>query len=1280
MKNTLAVIGVSFELPNIKNWKDLKEALSSQHSFVGEMPESRLKEIHDAFGPVQMARVGYLDQIDQFDNEYFGFTERESLRAFPEHRLFLTNAMRAFYHAGYNETSLKGSKTGIFYTATKSEYYNYANVSDLTFNSFDFVKGIEATKLAKFLDLRGPVLSINASCSSSLVAVNVARHSLMADECDIAIVGGVKTSALTHDSSLGNVVHSKSGHCRPFDKDADGMINGEGAVFFVLKKYEKAIEDGDTILAEIRGIGINHGGSQISSLTAPSSNAQKEVMLHAWKDADVTADKVRFIEAHGTGTILGDPIEIEGIKQAIKESGTTTEKQSCALSSFKGQIGHLDYLSGLAGLLRLVAALNFKMIPGQSNFNELNEHFDLKESDLYISRESEGWESNDGVRIGGVSSFGMTGTNVHMVVAKKDHYPTNDLKNKVVNYLQISQKNKEKIIKYKDYLIGKIKELDSAEAINNLCLKLNKVFQVDKENQGIIYTSKDSLISALKSQPVVKKQKIVLLLDLDVCEYSKDFIQSVFTENVLFKNQWNEHVGLSVEKIVDAAVLNILFQFTFYKYLFERLGGQLKFITPKEDTVLNELIKSKINVEQITKEYISSKPKSTFDEKAFKGYLKSNLATQDIVIIDCSINNKKRFDDLGLNLKIIDGKIRDIDRYNLYSLILESDRNPLELGFNPVSNNIDLPFFIPKSFWPTITTSKKNTNETFLEKSDIKNKVIAVWTEVLETDEIKEQDDFFEIGGTSLTGMDMVDELEKVFTGVKIPFDNIYNISTVKKLVEYVFLQLNNSPLESNKESEEIIELDKNEIEQIVRKVWSSILEIDDFKNDEDFFDLGGSSLSALDMIDDLEKSIKGVKLEYEDIYSCSTIGKLVEKISEFISKKEPSGFITNKVINSADRAREYQSLIENLKGQDYFKVVPGNILITGSTGLLGTAMIDYLLNHTKANLFCLVRKKNYESAVERFWSLFGTHFQFIDRSRIRVIEGDLTEVNLGLKGNDKRLPSIDMIFHAGGSPQFMSQKTVENHINFLGTKNLVDWANNNGIKKINLISTIGVIGKVMPPQVECFYETDGNLGQESANLIHGASKLKAEQYIKDHYRYEYKIFRISNIGGRYENGQFLTNLDTNLMWLRLKSLAKLECYSEELLDHSSSVAFIPVDVLVEMVAEIAFRNIEKLNVFHLRKRVSFSNGDVLSALQKAGWHKKKMLQKDFEKYLNDNNQKMNYHKVANKDTRFSLHEEATDVVVAKLNLDKLLEIDTPLYLERLINTNLKLNNIKVAL
>lgn len=1288
MNDSIAIIGVAFELPNIKNWNDLKNSLSDNTSAIGEMPEERLKEIQNALGNLQMAKAGYLKEIDKFDNEYFGFTERESVKTFPEHRLFLTHAMRAFYHAGYCEASLKGSKTGIFFTASKSAYYKYGNVADMSFGHVDFVNGIEGTRLAKYLDTRGPVISINTSCSSSLVAINVARQSLNDNECDMAIVGGAKIVTIPQRATVKNVVHSKKGECRPFDQEADGMVNGEGAIFFVLKRYEKALRDGDAILGEIRGIGINHGGGRISSLAAPSSDAQKEVIMQAWEKAKIDPGKIRYIEAHGTATILGDPIEIEGIKQAFREANITSENASCGLSSFKGQIGHLDYLAGLAGLLRLVAALNLKVIPVQPNFKTLNKYFHIEDTGLYVPTQIRDWPGENGERIGGVSSYGMTGTNAHLVVSQKDAHLTNAYGEKRTNYLQISHKGHQKLAHYKDYILERIAALDSIEEVHQLCLKLNRIFQIDKVNQGIIYTSKESLILSLRSKDVnIVTQRLFLLLDTAVVNYSKEFIQSLFMENVFIKQVWDQHISLSLDSIQDQYTLNVLFQYAIYKYLIEKLGAGIKFIAPKGGSILSALIKSEITVsEMISAKNDPDQSHHVLNEELFRKYLQDNLANEEITVIDFSGKDKNRFNDLNLKLNVIAGSLFDEDRFLLYSNMVDTGVNPLQTGFNPVFNDIDLPYFSPKRFWPDVQvnplinkTERKNTVAAAIEskttlqlsKDEVAKVVRNSWATILETDDFKEEDDFFEIGGTSLAALEMIDEIGKNIAGVKIPYESIYSHATIPQLTAIIYSQLTGASKPDTNNSKAARHLSRAEVVNIIRNSWALILETNDFKEDDDFFDIGGTSLAALEMIDEIGKQITGVKIPYEEIYSCATIAKLSDKIMPQLGISAVADDDDKTLFDSTLREARYNELLRDLRKEDLIKRVPDNILITGGTGLLGMNILNYLINHTQARLYCLVRKGGYDSAAQRFWSVYENYFEIEDKGRITVIEGDLYAESLGIKDLDE-VYKIDMIFHVAGSPQFMSQKTIEEHINFSGTRNVVEWANNQKIKKLTFVSTIGVVGKKMPTRVENFYETDTNLGQQSENLIHGASKLKAEEYINNHYNYKAKIFRIPNIGGRLDDGTFPTDLNKNLMWLRLKSLSELKCYCEELLNQNSGIGFIPVDIVSALIAEISFAEIAALNVYHIVHRKYFTNGEVLSSLKKIGIPLEPVSYDNFITYISENDHKMNFHQVAQKENRYKYRADATNEIISRLNLDSILYFDTQVYLDRLIGSNLK--------
>ncbi|MBL7728752.1 MAG: SDR family oxidoreductase [Dinghuibacter sp.] len=1292
MSDSIAIIGVSFELPKMSNWTDLQNSLSDKTSYIGDMPPERLKEIQKVAGNIAMSKAGYISEIDRFDNEYFGFTERESVKTFPEHRLFLLHAMRAFYHAGYNESMLKGTKTGVFYTASKSAYHWMSGVSDLSFGHIDMVAGIEGTRLAKYLDTWGPVMSVNTSCSSSLVAINVARQSLNEHECDMAIVGGVKILTVTRESSMNNVVHSKKEECRPFDNDADGMMNGEGAVFFVLKRYADAVKDRDNILGEIKGVGINHGGNRIASLTAPSAGAQTEAILQAWNRAGVDAGRIRYIEAHGTATILGDPIEIEGVKQAFTQAGAGNGAASCGISSFKGQIGHLDYLSGLAGLLRLVATMHAQTIPVQPNFSRLNHYFQIGNTGLYIPEKTNPWPGEQGERIGGVSSFGMTGTNVHLVVSCKEQTapPAAPASNR--HYVQVSHRSLQGLNHYTTYIAQKAAALEREEDILALCAKLNRVFQPDKFNRAISYNTREELVAALNTPYTpAPGERVFLLIDAEVLHYPEEQVAAIFNENLFIKQAWDQYVAIPPEQIKNDRLTHVLFQFAIYKYLQEKLGPGLKFIVPRGGSILNALLKSEITISGSAEWLAKGTPlHDTINEDAFKKYVQENLAGKEITIVDFSNRDKQRFDHPGLNLHVINGAFTGSDRCLLYTDLLSAGINPLRTAYNPVFNHIHLPFYTLKRFWPEIqakplaahavqngTTpgSAADAPAPVISKAAIQQRVRESWVAVLETGDFSDEDDFFELGGTSLLAMDMIDEIAKRVPKVNISHQTIYTHTSILQITEFICSQLEAPQQKIATANTVAPQVSRTEIEQTIGECWSLVLEATGFGKEENFFELGGTSLSAMDMVDEVKKRLPGVQLTYEEIFSGATISKMTDKIFDRLNNGAAPAPAANKeqpLPPAGVRETHYQEMLGVLKKEQYERTVPRNVFITGATGLLGMHILNYLIVHTPATIYCLVRGTKEESAEERLWSVYESNFEAANRERVVVVEGDLLRENLGIQEPYGGWLQAGIIFHAAGSPKFMSNEHIEDHINYAGTRNVVNWANRHQIEKLVLVSTVGIVGETMPAAIENFYETDVNLGQQNGELVHGASKLKAEEYVYQHYRYKSYTFRLPNIGGRYSDGGFPVNLNKNLMWLRLKALTALKYYSRESLLGNSGVGLMPVDVLAALIAEISFAGVETLGIYHLNHREYYTNGEILRCMEKVGFHAEEIANEQFINYLaSEKSFKNSYHQVAKKEHKFVCRADATNEIISRLNLDKFLQFDRLQYLERLITANL---------
>ncbi|MEO0539236.1 MAG: beta-ketoacyl synthase N-terminal-like domain-containing protein [Cyanobacteria bacterium P01_A01_bin.105] len=361
---------------------------------------------------------GVLDDTDQFDAAFFGFSPREAELLDPQQRLFLETAWQALETAGYAPENYDGS-IGVYGGAGMNGYLLnlYANpkiresVSPYELfisNDKDFL----TTRVSYKLNLCGPSLDVQTACSSSLVAVHLACQALLSGECDMALAGGVAVSKQLGYRAQTGSIYAADGHCRAFDAEADGTVGGNGVGMVVLKRLEDALCDGDTIDAVIKGSAINNDGALKVSYTAPRIDAQKSVIQAAQAMAEVSPESISYIEAHGTGTDLGDPIEIAALTQAFR----TNQKGFCAIGSVKTNIGHLDAAAGVAGLIKTILALKHRHIPASLHYQAPNPKIDFENSPFYVNTALAEWPTNRFPRRAGVSSFGIGGTNAHVVL------------------------------------------------------------------------------------------------------------------------------------------------------------------------------------------------------------------------------------------------------------------------------------------------------------------------------------------------------------------------------------------------------------------------------------------------------------------------------------------------------------------------------------------------------------------------------------------------------------------------------------------------------------------------------------------------------------------------------------------------------------------------------------------------------------------------------------------------------------------------------------------------
>lgn len=425
----IAVVGMACRLPGapdldafwrlLRDGRDARRELSDEHLRAVGVPS----ELLDDPDFVKAAMV--LDEIDQFDAGFFGFSPRDAALFDPQHRVWLEVCWHAFEHAGHVPERFPG-RIGVFAGCGMDTYllHNILTNPDLvrqvgmflirhTGNDKDFL----ATRTSYQFDLRGPSVNVLTACSTSLVAIHQAAQSLLAGECDLALAGGV-TILVPQDRGYlykeGEVL-SPDGHCRTFDADSRGTIFGSGAGVVVLRRLDDALADGDTIHAVVVGSAVNNDGARKVSYLAPSVDGYAEVVAEALALADVAADRVQYVEAHGTGTSVGDPIEIEALTQAFR--ATTGRSGYCGIGSVKTNIGHLDTAAGVAGVLKVALAMRHGCIPKSLNYRRPNPLIDFAKSPFHVVAEATEWpRPADGARIAGVSSLGVGGTNAHVVM------------------------------------------------------------------------------------------------------------------------------------------------------------------------------------------------------------------------------------------------------------------------------------------------------------------------------------------------------------------------------------------------------------------------------------------------------------------------------------------------------------------------------------------------------------------------------------------------------------------------------------------------------------------------------------------------------------------------------------------------------------------------------------------------------------------------------------------------------------------------------------------------
>ncbi len=446
----IAIVGIGGKFPKSKNIYEFWNHLKNQDNLITEIPEERWKWEdywdEDTLGKNKTTVIwgGFIDGVDKFDEKLFGITPNEANYMNPQQRLLLESIWTTLENAGHSPSSLRGSNTGVFVGIAGTEYSDICLKNDVeisAYSSMGLAHSIAANRVSYLFDFHGPSEAIDTACSSSLVALNRAINAIQDKQCDAAIVSGVNviltpTLYIAFDKAG---MLSKTGKCSAFDKNADGFVRGEGVGTLYIKPLLKALEDKDYIYGIVKASGVNHGGDA-SSLTSPNTSAQKDLLEKIYKEANIDFDTVTYIETHGTGTVLGDSVEVNALRSVYQDacSSHINKNAKCGLGSVKTNIGHLETAAGVVSVIKVLLSMQNGVLPGNINFHQLSPMVDFENTPFYIVDKTMTWERQidmNGCQIprrAGVSSFGFGGSNAHVLL---EEYRLSQRRSDSDNYL-----------------------------------------------------------------------------------------------------------------------------------------------------------------------------------------------------------------------------------------------------------------------------------------------------------------------------------------------------------------------------------------------------------------------------------------------------------------------------------------------------------------------------------------------------------------------------------------------------------------------------------------------------------------------------------------------------------------------------------------------------------------------------------------------------------------------------------------------------------------------------
>ncbi|HEX5083582.1 MAG TPA: beta-ketoacyl synthase N-terminal-like domain-containing protein, partial [Blastocatellia bacterium] len=825
MSKGVAIIGLSGLYPGAADLNEFYRNLCLGVDSVRPLPEERVA-LSGGILSNDRRSLASIERIDEFDYGFFNISPKEAEYTDPQQRWLLQLACTAIENAGYSLQDLRGSYTAVIVSASNNDYRRLFDSGrvDPTAVTGNLPAAL-AGRIAYTLDLRGPALVIDTACSSSLVAVTEAYRKVLSGEVDYALAGGINFFFLEDALGAADIgILAPDGKVKAFDDAANGTGFGEGGGIALLKRLEDALADGDHIHAVIRGCAVNQDGGLSNGLTAPSPQAQTEVILRAWREAGVAPESLQLIEAHGTGTKLGDPIEIQGLKAAFRKF--TDRKQFCYLGSVKTNIGHLASAAGIAGLTKCALSLRHKKIFPSLHFDRPNALIDFAASPVVVNTELREWETVDErtPRRCGVSSFGLSGTNAHVVLEEAPAPParTPTTQPPAEELITLSARTQAALAHYLENLRRRLESPDVALA--DLAYTLNVGRDAYSCRFACVVRSVEELAVRLREasvqgekgdcRAVVEKQTPVVFLFSGDAAPEQSVCEKLPRDFEVFAERYQQCLARIGGRTVNQAAALFNFQFALY-HLWNSCQLQTdKLIGAGAGNKAVAVLTGRLPFDQGIEEALRQNDYLPLDHARLKAVISRISNPYPPLFLEMGAGGAlthavRNLSTDATKFTVIQSLV-DKTCVGLWPAVAELYLRGASFTMKPLyakqmRRRVELPTypFEKKRCWVPVTVRQatvasghaESVGEPVSERptpvlldgdgAKTEERLARIWGDALKVYELKRDDDYFELGGDSLIGTQLTNAIAEEF-GVTLDFEDVYAYSTIRSLSERI--------------------------------------------------------------------------------------------------------------------------------------------------------------------------------------------------------------------------------------------------------------------------------------------------------------------------------------------------------------------------------------------------------------------------------------------------------------------------------------------------------------